>query len=231
MIRAEQLFQTLPENWPFQAFFSCSQPVYTWLPMIAQALQAFFKNCPLAERIHSPIPPQLSIHGDVYIGHNVSLPDFGTIEGPAYIGDHCVLRPSVYIRGNVITANDCVLGNSCEFKNALLLEHVQAPHFNYVGDSLLGNGVNLGAGCILSNLRFDKQPVCLQDPSGEKIPTGLKKLGGILGDYAEAGCNAVLQPGSCLFPHAKVFPCEAFRGTRTKSSIKLRSQIQKYPLQ
>ena len=174
----------------------------------------FFKKTSKDARIFSEVPAQLYLKGDVYIGKNVSLPPYGYIEGPAYIGDNCVLRPSVYIRGNVIAWSDCVLGNSCEFKNALLLDHVQVPHFNYVGDSILGSHAHLGAGCILSNLRFDRQPVRMKDIDGQRFETGLKKLGGLLGDYAEAGCNAVLQPGACLFPNTKVFPCEAFGGTR-----------------
>ena len=215
MIYASQLFSEIEETWIFRKDFDLESPVYEWLPNIAIALRRFFSERNAEERNFSQVPPQLYIHGDVYIGKNVQLPPFGYIEGPAYIGDECILRPGVYIRGNVIAGRGCVLGNSCEFKNALLLNHVQAPHFNYVGDSILGAHAHLGAGCILSNLRFDRQPVCMRDINGVKFQTGLKKLGGILGDYAEAGCNSVLQPGACLLPHTKVFPCESFSGTRT----------------
>lgn len=214
MIYASQLFFEIDEQWFFKEDFKLESPVYEWLPGIAAALKRFFSERIGKKRIFSTIPQQLYINGDVYIGENVQLPPFGYIEGPAYISDDCVLRPGVYIRGNVIAGRGCVLGNSCEFKNALLLDHVQVPHFNYVGDSILGARSHLGAGCILSNLRFDRQPVSMRDVNGVKFSTGLKKLGGILGDYAEAGCNAVLQPGACLFPHAKVFPCESFGGTR-----------------
>lgn len=214
MIYASQLFSEIEESWVFKNDFKLETPVYEWLPCIEKALRGFFLARNNEERIFSNVPQQLYVNGDVYIGKNVQLPPFGYIEGPAYIGDECVLRPGVYIRGNVIAGQGCVLGNSCEFKNALLLDHVQVPHFNYVGDSILGAYAHLGAGCILSNLRFDRQPVYMRDVNGVKFPTGLKKLGGILGDYAEAGCNAVLQPGACLFPHAKVFPCESFNGTK-----------------
>lgn len=215
MVYASQLFKYVPCPGVFGDVFQLSQPVYAWIEKIHCALELFFKQCSPSKRIHSPIPEHLYLKGDVFIGENVQLPPFGTIEGPAYIGDFCELRPSVYIRGNVITGEHCVLGNSCEFKNAILLDYVQVPHFNYVGDSLLGDHAHLGAGCILSNLRFDRQPVQMRDINNEKFPTHLKKLGGILGDYAEAGCNAVLQPGACLFPHTKVFPCESFNGTKT----------------
>jgi NDP-sugar pyrophosphorylase family protein len=210
-IRISQLFQSLPVHWSFRDVFSLEQPIHTWIPLITEALRQFFAECKPSQRIRSKLPPHLSVTGDVYIGRDVSLPSFGTIEGPAYIDDECILRPSVYIRGNVIVGRNCVLGNSCEFKNSLLLEHVQVPHFNYVGDSILGNGAHLGAGCILSNLRLDQKPVCMQTPTGEQIQTGLRKLGAVLGDGAQAGCNAVLQPGSCLFPNAVVYPCESLR--------------------
>ena len=231
-IRASQLFLAPPEHWSFKDIFSLKQPIHTWIPLIEEALRQFFAKCESSQRIHSELPPHLTVNGDVYIGRNVSLPPFGTIEGPAYIGDECILRSGVYIRGNVIVGRGCVLGNSCEFKNSLLLEHVQVPHFNYVGDSILGNGAHLGAGCILSNLRLDQKPVCMQTPIGELIPTGLKKLGAILGDGAQAGCNSVLQPGSCLFPNAVVYPCESFKGTRlAKTAREELSQTDKNSLQ
>ncbi len=214
MIHAFQLFNEIKNDWMFNDFFDLKQPVYEWLPNIQLALKAFFEKTPLEKRIYSPIPQNFIINGNIFIGENVQLPAFGTIQGPVYIGNNCELRPGVYIRSNVIIGENCVLGNSCEFKNALLLNHVQVPHFNYVGDSILGTGAHLGAGAILSNLRFDRQPISMRDINNNPFPTGLKKFGAILGDYAEVGCNAVLQPGSCLFPKTKVFPCEAFKGTR-----------------
>ena len=214
MIYAHQLFQSVPHDWPFAKFFSLTQPVHEWIPVIAQALHSFFNACPLDQRIHSTIPQRLVVQGDVYIGERVLLPQAGTLIGPLYIGDECELRPNIYLRGNVIVGKQCVLGHACELKNTLLLDHAQVSHRNYVGDSILGTGAHLGAGCVLSNLRFDGQEVWMHAPDGQKFPTGLKKLGGIMGDYAEAGCNSVLCPGACLFPHAKVFPCESFRGTR-----------------
>lgn len=214
MIYPHQLFQAFPSYLPFAESFPMDVAVFEWVPRIAEALKTFFQSCPQTGRIFSKVPPQLYVTGDVYIGENVQLPPFGYIEGPTYIGKGCVLRPGVYIRGNVIAGKGCVLGNSCEFKNALLLEYVQASHFNYVGDSIMGSHTHLGAGCILSNLRFDQQPICMRNLNKEKFNTGLRKLGAILGDHAEAGCNAVLLPGACLFPYTQVLPCEAFGGTR-----------------
>lgn len=215
MIYPHQLFQEISGDWIFNKDFPLEIPVHEWITRIPATLKNFFNNYRNKTHILSNIPPQLFIKGDVHIGENASLPPYGYIEGPTYIGNNCVLRPGIYIRGNVIIGNDCTLGNSCEFKNSLLLDHVQVPHFNYVGDSILGSHSHLGAGCILSNLRFDRQNINMRNISGEKYPTRLKKLGAILGDYAEAGCNSVLQPGTCLFPHTKVYPCESFSGTRT----------------
>lgn len=214
MIYPHQLFQEISDDWIFNRDFPKEIPAHEWIARIHTTLEKFFNAYGDKTRVFPDIPPQLFIKGDVYIDKNVSLPPYGYIEGPTYIGDNCILRPGVYIRGDVIVGNNCILGNSCEFKNSLLLDHVQVPHFNYVGDSILGSHSHLGAGCILSNLRFDRKIVNMKTVSGEKYPTGLKKLGAILGDYAKAGCNSVLQPGTCLFPHAKVYPCESFSGTR-----------------
>src|SRR5690606_24931956 len=106
----------------------------------------------------------------------VKLPSFGTIEGPAWIGPECELRPGVYVRGNVIAGKGCLMGNSCEYKNALLLDKVETAHFNYVGDTILGNKAHLGAGVICANLKLLRDEVCACTPDG-RIPTGLRKLG------------------------------------------------------
>ena len=130
-----------------------------------------------------------------------------------------MLRPGVFIRGNVIAGAGGVLGNSCEFKNCLLLERVQVPHFSYVGDSVLGNGAHLGAGVICSNLRLDQNEVPVEMPDGSRKKSGLRKLGALVGDGAEIGCNAVLNPGTVLGRRALVMPAMAFRGTLASNSI------------
>ena len=150
----------------------------------------------LAPRADRPLPLVILLHGR-----------FGT---GAQILREAGIRPGAFIRGNVIAGENCVLGNSCEFKNCLLLDGVQAAHFNYVGDSLLGNGAHLGAGVICSNLRLDQGEVTVRLPGGT-VGTGLKKFGAVIGDRAEIGCNAVLNPGSLIGPRALVMPCTAFR--------------------
>jgi NDP-sugar pyrophosphorylase family protein len=156
-------------------------------------------------------PAGLAVSGPVFIHESCRLPPFGTVEGPAYLGPECELRPGVYIRGNVIAGRGCVLGNSCEFKNSLLMDRVQVPHYSYVGDSILGSGAHLGAGAILSNLRFDQRPISVKTPDGH-VPTGMRKLGGLLGESAELGCNVVLQPGAILGPRAIVVTGLVFNG-------------------
>ncbi|MBT3470678.1 MAG: UDP-N-acetylglucosamine diphosphorylase [Opitutae bacterium] len=196
-----------PESLPFGNLFEETAAPWEWLPKVREALSAFiFPN-----RHQVNLPPGLIIKGDVFLSEGLQLPPFGVIEGPAYIGPECELRPGVFIRGNVIAGRGCVLGNSCEYKNCLLMDDVQTPHFNYVGDSILGNRTHLGAGVILSNLRLDQQYVIVKTPEGS-ICTGLKKLGGILGDGAEVGCNTTIQPGTILGRHAAVFPGIAYGG-------------------
>jgi len=133
-----------------------------------------------------------------------------------------VVHPT-YIRGNVIAGQGCVLGNSSEFKNCLLLDAVQAPHFNYVGDSILGNGAHLGAGVILANLRLDQQNVPVVTAEGRR-DSGLRKLGGLFGGDAEAGCNTVINPGTLLGRRAVVMPGNPFSGYLAEGEIALTVQ-------
>lgn len=209
-MRADELF-TLPDAFPFAAHFKPEARPWEWVKAIAGALRDILPDMGGAMVGFDAVPNGLEIHGDVHIHPGVRLPRFGTILGPAYIGPGTELRPGVYIRGNVIVAGGAVLGNSCEFKNCLLLEGVQAPHFNYVGDSVLGRKAHLGAGAILSNLRFDGRPVGVRTPEG-MADSGMRKLGAMLGDEAEIGCNVVLQPGTVLGKRALISPGVAFGG-------------------
>ncbi|MGF1530100.1 MAG: UDP-N-acetylglucosamine diphosphorylase [Puniceicoccaceae bacterium] len=169
---------------------------WEWLGKIAEALEAV-DLAGMGEGIET-VPAGFVVKGSVFIHRSVSLPPYGYLEGPAYIGPETEIRPGAYLRGRVIVEGGAVLGNSCEFKNCLLLRGAQVPHFSYVGDSILGEGAHLGAGAILSNLRFDQKPVVVKSHDGGQWPTGLRKFGAILGDGAEVGCNAVLQPGTLV---------------------------------
>ena len=204
----------------FASFFPASATPWDWLKQIGAALKTIETGS-----TGPKIPPGVQLEGKVWLHPSVKLPAFATIIGPVYIGANTQIRPGAFIRGKVITGEGCVLGNASEFKNCLLLDGVQAPHFNYVGDSILGNGAHLGAGAICSNLRLDQGEVTVRLPA-ETVKTGLKKFGAVLGDQAEVGCNAVLNPGTLLGPRALVMPSMAFTGylpagmiARTKQTI------------
>lgn len=204
-VRASDLF-SLPKSFPFKDYFLADSYPWEWIGKIGGALEGFdFMGG------HSLIPSGLMIEGNVYIHPTVKLPPYGYIQGPAYIGAGTELRVGVYIRGNVIVGEGCVLGNACEYKNCLLMDGVQTPHFNYVGDSVLGNGVHLAAGVILANLRLDKKLIRV-DTGVEKVQTNYRKLGAMIGDGAEIGCNAVLQPGTIVGKRAFIGPCCAVGG-------------------
>jgi NDP-sugar pyrophosphorylase family protein len=213
MLKASDLFE-FPASLPFGDIFRPELAPWEWLPRIQMALAGYDFGGLSVDK-----PCGLQIRGEVYIHPSVQLPPFGSIQGPVYLGEGCELRPGVYIRGRVIAGKGCVLGNSCEFKNCLLLDGVQVPHFSYVGDSVLGNGAHLGAGVICSNLRLDQADVPVILPDGSKVSSGLRKLGALVGDQAEVGCNAVLNPGAILGKRALVMPTVAFRGTLAQNTI------------
>ncbi|MEZ5276508.1 MAG: UDP-N-acetylglucosamine diphosphorylase [Opitutaceae bacterium] len=198
-------FFDLPDSLPFADFFSPEATPWAWVTGIKAALSQLERSLP------PDLPPGVHITGAVHIDPSVRLPNHCTIVGPAWIGSDTEIRPGAYIRGHVIVGRGCVLGNACEFKNALLLDGVKVPHFSYVGDSVLGNRSHLGAGVICSNIRLDEQPIALHLPSGT-VETGLRKLGAMLGDGAEIGCNAVLQPGTLIGRRSLVFPLTPFSG-------------------
>ena len=146
----------------------------------------------------------------VLIGKDVKIHESAVIEPPAIIGNGCEIRPGVYIRGNVITGDGCVIGNSSELKNCILLSRVQVPHYNYVGDSVLGNRAHMGAGSICSNLKSDKSNITVK--GDRTYETGLRKFGAILGDGADIGCGSVLNPGTVIGKDTSVYPLTAVRG-------------------
>lgn len=147
----------------------------------------------------------------VWVGEGTKVADTARFYGPAIFGENCEIRPGAFIRGNVLAGDGVVLGNSSEVKQSILFSNVQLPHFNYVGDSILGQGVHLGAGAIVSNFKSTKEPVKVW--LGEMvIETGLRKLGVILGDGVEVGCNAVLNPGTLIGAQSIIYPLSSVRG-------------------
>lgn len=165
-------------------------------------------------------------HGeDVWIAKTAKVFPSAYIAGPAIIGKHAEIRHGAFIRGSAIVGENAVVGNSTELKNVILFNNVQVPHYNYVGDSILGYKSHMGAGSITSNVKSDKTNVTVYF-KGEKIETGLKKMGAILGNYVEVGCNSVLNPGTVIGSNTNVYPLSMVRGYVPKASIyKKRAEI------
>jgi NDP-sugar pyrophosphorylase family protein len=213
-MRASDFF-TLPASLaPFASFFDPDAAPWEWISRIGPALGSWrYETPPMISK-----PAGLHLEGPVYAHPTVKLPPYGVIIGPVWIGAGTAIRAGAILRGNVLVGAGCVLGNACEYKNSLLMDEVQTAHYNYVGDSILGTGAHLGAGAICSNLRLDQKNVVVR--SAERSwDTGLRKLGAILGERAEVGCNAVLNPGSLLGPRALVMPAVSFSGCLPPATI------------
>ena len=153
----------------------------------------------------------------VLVGQNVKIAKTATIMPPTIICNNVEIRPGAYIRGSVIVGDECVVGNSSELKNAILMRHAQVPHYNYVGDSIVGNYAHMGAGSILSNLRSDGKNIILHGE--EEHETGLRKIGGFLGDHADIGCGSVLNPGTVIGKNTQVYPLSMLRGIYKENKI------------
>ena len=158
------------------------------------------------------------IGDDVWIAKSAVIARTAEINGPAIIGAGTEVRPGAFIRGNALIGENCVVGNSTEIKNDILFNNVQVPHYNYVGDSILGYKSHMGAGSITSNVKSDKTNVVIK--CGEqKIETGRKKIGAILGDHVEVGCGTVLNPGSVVGANTNIYPLSMVRGYIEENSI------------
>jgi NDP-sugar pyrophosphorylase family protein len=149
--------------------------------------------------------------GNIWIAKSAKIYPNATIIGPCIIDEETEVRPGAFIRGNAIVGKKCVVGNSTELKNVILFNNVQVPHYNYVGDSVLGFKSHMGAGAVTSNVKSDKTLVVVKNKD-ERIETGLKKFGAMLGDEVEVGCNSVLNPGTVIGRHSNVYPTSSVRG-------------------
>lgn len=162
---------------------------------------------------------EYELHGDnIWIAKSAKIADNVSITGPCIIGKGTEVRPCAFIRGKAIVGENCVVGNSTELKNVILFNNVQVPHYNYVGDSILGYKSHMGAGSITSNVKSDKTNVTIKY-KGDIIETGLKKMGAILGNYVEVGCNSVLNPGTIIGSNTNIYPLSMVRGYVPKGSI------------
>jgi len=183
-----------------ELFDNCEYP-WEMLPKLKDYINAL---------IEKGMPGFTKYADGVLVGENVKIYPTATIEAPAIIGAGTEIRPGAFIRGSVITGENCVIGNSSELKNCVLLDKVQVPHYNYVGDSVLGNHAHMGAGSICSNLKSDGKPVVIH--GDEEYNTGIRKIGGILADNADVGCGCVLNPGTVIGKNTSVYPLTALRG-------------------
>ncbi len=211
LLKTSELFE--PEHtlaWPW-----LSETTYPWeiLPRIADIIR----------EIGATLDPALYHHPaeGVWIAKSAKVTQSAAIGAPTIIGENTEIRHGAFIRGSALIGNGCVVGNSTELKNVILFDGVQVPHYNYVGDSVLGYKAHMGAGAITSNVKSDRTPVtvkpALEEDSvalGDVFPieTGRKKLGAVLGDFAEIGCNSVLNPGTVIGPHTNVYPLSSVRG-------------------
>ena len=180
------------------------------LPLIKDFIKTLGESLPEEEYEH---PEE-----DIWIAKTATVAKTVSISGPCIIGKNTEVRHCAFIRGSAIVGENCVVGNSTELKNVLLFNNVQVPHYNYVGDSILGYKSHMGAGSITSNVKSDKTKVSIRYQK-DVVHTGLKKMGAILGNYVEVGCNSVLNPGSIIGSNTTIYPVSMVRGFVPKGSI------------
>jgi NDP-sugar pyrophosphorylase family protein len=210
MLRAADLFD-LSQCEHAELFEDCQ---FAW--EVLRKIQDYILKHP---RQHPPKRFPGALIGDrVVLGEGTVVEAGAMIKGPALIGKNCQIRHNAYIRENVLIGNDCVIGNSSELKNVLLFNGAQVPHFNYLGDSVLGHKAHVGAGVIASNLKSLPGNVRVEW-DGRVYDTGLRKFGALIGDGAEVGCNTVLNPGSILGRAAVIYPGVNWRGVLPPNSI------------
>lgn len=162
---------------------------------------------------------------NIWVAKSAAVAPTASLNGPLIIDENAEIRHCAFIRGNAIVGKGAVVGNSTELKNVILFNKVQVPHYNYVGDSILGYKSHMGAGSITSNVKSDKTLVIVKGPEGA-IETGLKKFGAMLGDEVEVGCGSILNPGSVIGPHSNIYPLSSVRGVVSANSIyKNRNEI------
>ena len=205
----KEFFQDLDQTIAAQLF---EQTTYPW------------EILPLIKDFVLEVGPTLSadeydqVEEDVWIAKSAMIAKTATINGPAIIGPDTEVRPGAFIRGNALIGAGCVVGNSTEIKNDILFNNVQVPHYNYVGDSILGYKAHMGAGSITSNVKSDKKLVKVHTPEGD-IETGIKKFGAMIGDNVEVGCGSVLNPGTVIGRESNVYPLSSVRGVVPEKSI------------
>ncbi|MDX1383956.1 MAG: hypothetical protein R3190_09965, partial [Thermoanaerobaculia bacterium] len=216
------LFAELPEVWA--AVWPHDQP---WLAL-GGPLDGILEGLP-AERIEAPLQPEVHLAGDrIVIGRGARIAPGATLHGPLYVGADVEIRAGAFVRGGVWIGDGCVVGANTEVKRSILLPGAKAPHLNYVGDSILGRGVNLGAGTVLSNFRHDGGEIRIATADGGAVATGRRKLGAVLGDEVKTGCNSVLHPGVVVGRGTEIYPLVQLRSgiVAADSIVKLRQELE-----
>ncbi|MBO5374121.1 MAG: UDP-N-acetylglucosamine pyrophosphorylase [Clostridia bacterium] len=206
LVKTKDLFSSVPD-YLSPLFNSCEYP-WEILPRIKDYILSLIKE---------GLQGYTLLADNVLVGENVRIYDTAIIEAPAIIGSGSEVRPGAFIRGSVIVGEGCVVGNSSELKNCILLNKVQIPHYNYIGDSILGNRAHTGAGTICSNLKSDGKPVIIHGDTDYE--TGLRKIGGILADGADVGCGSVINPGTIIGKNTTVYPLTSLRGVYPSECI------------
>jgi bifunctional UDP-N-acetylglucosamine pyrophosphorylase / glucosamine-1-phosphate N-acetyltransferase len=215
------LFAELPE--PFAGRFDAASP---WA-LLGEPLDEVLAALPSSD-LRGQLAPEVHLVGDrIVIGPGARIHPNVVIEGPVFIGPEAEVRPGAYIRGGVWIGEKCIVGANTEVKRAILLRHARAPHLNYVGDSILGADVNLGAGTILSNFRHDGEFIRIP-ANGRRLDTGRRKLGAVLGDGVLTGCNCVLHPGVVVGRETQIYPGVQLRPGiyPERSIVKLKQELE-----
>lgn len=185
-------------DYPWQALSGIKELILTLGPQLGEE--------------YTETAPQVWVHRTAKVAPTAYL------GAPCIIGANTEVRHCAFVRGSALVGENCVVGNSVELKNVILFDNVQVPHYNYVGDSILGYKSHMGAGSLTSNVKSDKTLVVVKN-GDEQIPTGLKKFGAMLGDFVEVGCNSVLNPGTVIGPHSNIYPTSCVRGVVPENSI------------
>ena len=211
MLKPTELFDF--EQTDHRALFESCEHAWDALRHLKEYLRKTLKP-----GLHNRCEGRAYIGPDVFIGEGTVVEDGAMIKGPAIIGRNCQIRHNAYIREDVIVGDQCVIGNACELKHSMLFNGCQVPHFSYVGDSIFGYKAHLGAGVKISNIKLVPGNVALV-LQGKTIDSGLRKLGALLGDRTDIGCNSVLNPGSIIGRGAVVYPNVNWRGFLPENSI------------
>ncbi|GMU65640.1 MAG: hypothetical protein AMXMBFR36_19140 [Acidobacteriota bacterium] len=221
-----ELWAALPEE-----LAAALDPERPW-ELLGAPLDALLDALP-AQAIEIALDPRVHLAGDrIAIGRGTKIGPGAVIEGPIRIGRDCEIRAGAYLRGGCWLGDGCVVGANVEVKRGVFLDGARAPHLNYVGDSILGREVNLGAGTILSNFRHDGGEIAIPRPDGRRAATGRRKLGALLGDGVATGCNSVLNPGTIVGARTQIYTGVQLRSGSypADSIVKLRQQLEIAPI-